>query len=596
MKQNITILLLALTTTLSAQWTQLPDNMYADSLHAPFIYGVASGDPTDSQVILWTAVETSIVQLNPIPLDYVVATDAAMSNIVQTGIVEATILNNWTAKVDVSGLAAGTRYYYQFEDPDGNFSQVGRTKTAPAGAVDELNFAVASCSSVYSGYFNAYRRIAERDEVDLVIHLGDYIYDFPDMDELVRIPVPYPVDPLYLDEWRQTHRYYLLDPDLRLMRQMHPMAAIWDNHDTDGNDAQTTMEAMQAFHEYLPVRQQAADLHLYRTLKYGDLVDVMMMDAQLYQNQDALGAGEYSMLSNVQYDWLTDEIDNSNATWRIFGTQKMFGLWSILGSPIPLPIGNDTIIDPGSWDGFMLEREMLLGHLKDNSIDNNIFISGDLHFSMAMDVPINPLDSLDYNPETGEGSVGVEMMGGSITRGNLDEFGYDAGIADLLVSLSMNLNPHHVYEELIKHGYGVLTIRPDTTFGRFWHSDILSFSNEEEMSMELFCLNGSNHWQVSELTTDLIIPATENYDIGLPFPNPTNGQVELIVSVPSAQSLDIRFLDMTGKAISNTQIFQLAAGQSITLSPRLPEVANGIYFMEIVGADFKAVRKVVVMD
>ncbi len=591
------IFLLISSLSLQAQWTELPDNMYADTLAFPFLYGVASGDPTDSQVILWTKLEvTSIVQINPIPLAYRVATDETMNNIVQNGTVEATILQDWTAKVDVQGLEAGTRYYYQFEDPNGSLSQVGRTKTAPADASEELNFVVASCSSVYSGYFNAYRRIAERDEVDLVIHLGDYVYDYPDVDELIRIPEPYPIDPLYLDEWRTKHRYYLLDPDLRLMRQMHPMAAIWDNHDTDGNDAQTTMEAMQAFHEYLPVRQQDEDLHLYRRLQYGDLVDIIMMDAQLYRNQDVLAPGENSILSNEQYDWVIDQIDSSTATWRVFGTQKMFGLWSVLGSPLPLPIGNDTVVDPGSWDGFMLEREMLLSHLKDNGIDNNIFISGDLHFSMAMDIPLNPLDSTDYNPETGEGSIGIEMMGGSITRGNLDENGYDSGLADLMVSLSMSLNPHHKYEELVEHGYGLLKIRPDTTYGQFWHSDILSFVNQENLGKELFCVNGTNHWQEGGLVANEDIIVKNNYTVAGPFPNPANQSFALNIMTEQTDNLNFSLFDLNGKIVDIYPPVQTIGQVHRTITFDLSDIQTGVYFLEISGADFRAVRKVMVVD
>ena len=154
MKSMFTLLLTFLCSTLFAQ-VQLPDNMYADSLHFPFWYGVASGDPTDSGVILWTKVAVDDVQVNPISLNYLIATDAEMDDVVQVGTTEATILTDWTAKIDVGNLQSATTYYYQFELPDGTPSQIGRTKTAPSGASDELNFAIASCSSIYSGYFNA---------------------------------------------------------------------------------------------------------------------------------------------------------------------------------------------------------------------------------------------------------------------------------------------------------------------------------------------------------------------------------------------------------------------------------------------------------
>ncbi|MGB1216532.1 MAG: alkaline phosphatase D family protein [Saprospiraceae bacterium] len=579
---------------ISAQWTELPDNMYGDTLQFPFYYGVASGDPTSDGVILWTKVETDITQVNPIPLTYEIATDNAMANVIQTGSVDATILTDWTAKVDVSGLNAASTYYYKFEDDQGNPSQIGRTKTAPSGASSELNFIVASCSSAYSGYFNAYKRIAERDEVDLVIHLGDYIYDFPDPDELVRIPEPFPIDPLYLNEWRDLHRYYLLDPDLRAMRQMHPMAAIWDNHDTDGNDAATTMQAMQAFHEYLPVREQDTDLHLYRTLKYGDLVDIIMMDAQLYRDQDVIAPGEVSCLGTTQYDWLTDEIDNSTAQWRIFGTQKMFGTWNIQDSPINLPIGNDTVVDPGSWDGFELEREMILTHLDDNNIDDNIFISGDLHMALAMDLPIHPFDSTEYDPETGAGSIGVEMMGGSITRGNFDEMGYAPVLQNVLIEISMGLNPHHVYEELVKQGYGKLIIRPDTMFGEFWFSEILEITNEEEMGKKLFCEAGSNHWQDYSIITSTTDVSKNGFALGNPFPNPAKNTVQLSLEMKETEDVSFGIIGLDGKSVGNEEQKNALGNSSTTLELNTSNLAAGIYFISIKGESFYEVRKIVV--
>ncbi len=594
MKSMITFLLTLLCSTLFAQ-VQLPDNMYPDTLHHPFWYGVASGDPTDSGVILWTKVEVDLTQVNPIPLNYLIATDADMDNIVQTGTTEATILTDWTAKIDINGLDATTTYYYQFELSDGTASQIGRTKTAPSGASNELNFAIASCSSIYSGYFNAYRRIAERDELDLVIHVGDYVYDFVDPDEQIRVPEPPPIDPLYLDEWRDLHTYYLLDPDLRLMRQMHPIAVLWDNHDTDGDDEQTTMEAMQAFHEYVPVRQQADDLHLYRRLQYGDLVDIIFMDAELYRNQDFITPEERSVLGFEQYDWLINEIDNSTAQWRIFGTQKMFGLWNIQDSPIDLPIGNGEVVDPNSWDGYMLEREMLLTHLRDNEKDNNIFVTGDLHFALALDIPIHPLDPDEYNPETGEGSVGVEMMGGSITRGNLDESGYDPFIGELLTQISYSLNPHHVYEELVKHGYGTLTIRPDTTIGRFWFSDILQFADVEELGEELFCVDGKNHWERFG-TVDVELPVNEDFYVGNPFPNPANAELNINVSIKKSQQIMIQLFDIEGRRVGEPQFFNCHSNGVNTLTLNNKNIEQGMYMMKISGARFETARKIIMTN
>ena len=130
-------------------------------------------------------------------------------------------------------------------------------------------------------FFNAYQRIAERDDLDLVIHLGDYIYDFVDEDEQVRVPDPYPTVPENLDEWRDRHQYYLLDPNLRAARQNHPWAQIWDNHDVKRTDFEP---GMQAFYDWTPLRQVNEDApeRIYRKLAFGGLVDLMFMDILLF--------------------------------------------------------------------------------------------------------------------------------------------------------------------------------------------------------------------------------------------------------------------------------------------------------------------------
>lgn len=575
-----------------AQWTSLPDNIYADSLAGPFIYGLASGDPTANSVMLWTKLDVSPGTIGDIDIEVIVSPDTNINNAIYTATITSDESKDYTYKHDASGLNAEQTYYYWFHTNNNEFSVRGRTKTAPVGMTDEINIAVSSCSSVFSGYFNAYRRIAERSNLDLVIHLGDYIYDTVDPDEEIRIPEPYPIDPLYLSEWHQRHRYYLLDPDLRAMRQQHPIIAIWDNHDTDGDDAQTIMEAMQAFHDYMPVRQQDTDLHLYRSYSYGELLDVIMMDAELYRDEDLIAPDEYSVLGSDQYNWLINEINNSTATWRIFGSQKLFGLWSILGSPIALPIGNDTVVDPGSWDGYMLEREMLLTHLSNNGIDNNIFLSGDLHFSMALDVPIYPLDSTSYNPETGEGSVGIEMMGGSITRGNLNENGYSVGIADLLVALSQELNPHHIYADLIKHGYGELTIKPDSTIGRFWHSSILNISNTEILSEELYCLTNSNHWQLFD-SIPISSIAGASISTGHLYPNPSFGSItwELPTEAKAETDLFLRVFNAKGELVIREQIEINGSSNSVHFN--LSGLSPGYYLSEISNNQFSLSKKIV---
>ncbi len=603
MKKHILSLILLLfffhCPKLVAQWTELPENMYADTLHAPFIYGVASGDPLKDGVIIWTKLEPEV----PIPLNitWEVSTTADMSQVVQEGFLATDADKAWTVKVDVSGLNPNTYYYYRFKDTSDNYSIVGRTKTAPDGMVDQLNFATTSCTSIYSGFFNAYKKIAERDNLDGVIHVGDYIYDYPDQDEEVRIPMPYPIDPLYLDEWRQLHTYYLLDPDLRAARQQHPFIVIWDNHDIDTDTEEQFDQAVQAFHEHLPTRPNPdAPNKIYRSLHYGDLLDIMMIDAEQFSQQDEIGEDEFSILGTEQYDWLTNELENSFARWRIIGNQKLFNLWSVEGSPVELPIGNGEVVDPGSWDGYQLEREQLMLLLRDYGIGNNIVLSGDLHFFMATDMAIYPLNENMYNPLTGFGSVGVEFMGGSMSRGNLDEAGYAATLSELLLELSFDLNPHHVYANLIDHGYGTLRITPDDVIAQAWLVDKLEQSDEEVMDTALIVRNGTNTWErgwvfdpsVLEDTTSTT--SVNTLDAPLLYtlsPNPGKQDLNLNIQIVQTEKAQLEIVELSTGKIIRTESLQLIANQNQQLKFKTNDWATGVYLLKLKGKTVEAIEK-----
>ena len=638
-----TILLCITQFNTNAQWTDLPPNIFADTLAYPFYYGVASGDPLSDKVILWTKVEVEDNQTEPVEVTWQIANDEDMSDIVNSGAFTTDASRDWTVKVDADSLEPHTTYYYQFQDADGNASQIGRTKTAPSieedacdgeNAAESLKFAFSSCSSVYSGYFNAYKRIAERTDLDAVIHLGDYVYDYPDQDELVRIPEPYPIDPRLLPEWRQTHRYYLLDTDLRAMRQMHPMIVIWDNHDIDTDTPEEFNGAVQAFYEYLPIRQaQETPDKIYRHLQYGNLVDIFMVDAEQYQGDDIISIDTiYEMNSDVidtiitnesilgteQYNWLIDKLENSTAKWRIFGNQKLFGLWSIKDAPIDLPIGNGEVIDPGSWDGYQKERENLLTYLQENELDNNIFLSGDVHFFLAMDVPIHPLDSLQYNGETGEGSIGVEMMGGSITRGNFDEAGYPIGLADGLVNLSFTLNPHHRYAELVEHGYGLLEINIDSMIGQTWYSRKDSIVMEETLGFEGIVRSGCNRWDTGvglvcaindtinimpcdTMSNDTMVIDTtgvgwevlnNQVQISEVYPNPTRDNINLNIAVLEEEDIVLEIIEASTGKLLKTYNQKLQLGDN-PISLQLDFLNSGLYLLNIKGDSFYAVRKFV---
>jgi len=606
---------------LVAQWDVLPDRMWADSMHVPFQLGVASGDPLPNAVIIWTRIDENVGTA----VNWQMAADADMTDIVQSGTVAVSAETDWTVKIDVVGLVPYTTYYYQFSDEDGNLSAVGRTKTAPDGdsEVEELKFGVASCSSIFSGYFNAYARMAERDDLDLVIHLGDYIYDFVDDDEPIRVPEPFPIDPQTKEEFWQRHRYYLHDPDLRAVRQQHPFFAMWDNHDIYKNNETDLLGSIEAFYHYLPIRQ--ADINepkrIYRTLHYGELADIVLMDIELWRNQDVIPmVDSASLLGNTQYDWVTNELQNSTATWHIIGNQKLFSNWAIDHVEADLPFGDGNVADPNSWDGFPEERERLLTFLKDNDIENNIVLSGDIHLSVAADLAINPKDSIGYNLLTGEGAVGVEFTPASITRGNLDEQVGDVPIAliDFLLGLSLEGNPHHEYIEVIQHGYGLLHINADSTIAQFIYSEKLEVVETDTIFQELVVREGENHWvsgppmeqtEETEETemTDVTPEDTMNvalmeivptlFDMSSIKPNPTRNKSSFSLTVKEAQKVNIHLYESQGqKSVPIQRIYEgiLSPNDVYDFSVHTANLAAGVYLIRVEGELFSTYQKLVV--
>ncbi len=577
------LLLLLLGSALYAQ--TMPPNIYADSAHAPFLHGVASFDPTATKVILWTKVDPGI-NSGPITLTWEIFADAALTQQLGTGTAIAASNTDWTAKADVDFPSAGQFYWYRWSDGQGHYSPVGRTKTAAQGAVGQVRLAVMSCSSVYSGYFNAYQRVANRNDLDLVVHLGDYVYDFVDADEQVRVPSPAPVDPQTLPEWRDRHTYYLLDPDLRAARQNHPWTVIWDNHDVDGDSPLHTADAMQAFQEYVPMRLADANFsHLiYRRLAYGDLLDILLVDATTLRDLDTLPNGENSMLGNQQWNWLAQELSNSTAQWRVIGQERMMAEFSTAGLGSLINYGDGPVADSGAWDGYNGERVRFLNHLDQNGIDNNVVLSGDIHTSFLCDLPI---DYGSYDDQTGAGSVAVEFLPTSITRGNFDEQGVTGFLAQLVQGAISLANSHHVYSELTSHGYGILDIRPGVVTAEYWYSPILQASGNESFATGYECLSGENHWRRTALSnpTGLVVETDPKSELAVQlsaFPNPAGDQVTLQMSSPETQVLEIKVIDLTsGAPLLPSQKLRLKANRKGEIQLDISELPAGTYGIQV---------------
>ena len=590
MKTNLFLVLFAFVNAgLSAQIV-LPDNMYADSAHAPFLHGVASGDPLTDKVIIWTRITPDSTESKQVIWE--IATDESFTQALQTGSLTTDSTIDWTVKIDVPNLMQGTTYYYRFRDEQGNYSVTGRTKTAPSGNSSELKFAVVSCSSAYSGYFNAYRRIGERDDVNLVIHLGDYVYNFADANEEVRIPIPYPANPANLDEWREREAYWLLDPDFRFVKQQHPFTIMWDNHDLALSDVNIPTKA---FLEWTPTRvlNQTDVKKIYRKLSYGGLADIFILDVMLYRDIELISADEYSILGTEQYNWFLNELGASTAKWKIVGFQKMFSYWGAQGLDAIIPT-EGGVFNVATWDGYMLERKNVLDFIDANNIDNVIMISGDSHVSLAADLTRDPTGSDgEYNPETGEGALGVELLPTSVTRGNFDEQGLPDFLLNVLYTINAQNNPHQVYVELTKHGYGLWNLGQDSAIGQIWYSDILVSTTEEDLGKELVVYNGANHYKRAgqQLPSSIkdILPA--GHFISEPYPNPAADEIKIDFSFSSNQNLNIEVYHVQLlRKLKLTQKTTTGINQKETIRFSTSDLAPGTYIIYISGKEIQAAK------
>lgn len=545
--------------------TSYPPRIYADSAHAPFLHGVASADPTADAVLLWTRVEPAPGQVGPIAVDWELAADPAFTQVVGSGTANADAAADWTLTVEATGLQADRRYWYRFTDPAGKVSLIGRTRTLPNSSGPHVRLAVASCSSTYSGYFNGYRDIGMRDDINLVVHLGDYVYDYPDPDELVRVPTPVPTQPTNLAEWRATHRYLLLDPDLRLARSKHPFAVIWDNHDVYA----APQDAQQAFHEYVPIRLEdpAQPAHIYRKISLGPLADLILIDVTTLRDIDTLPNGDRSLLGTDQWTWLKAQLASSTAQWRIIGNERMVGEFSLAGLPAFIPYGDGPVADSSAWDGYTAERDSLLATLSAYGLHNNMLISGDIHMSFACDLaPSN----VAYDPQTGAGSVATEFLPTSISRGNFDEAGYGGFLADLAQAAMALANPHHVFEELESHGYGILDIRPDRTIGEYWYTDILTPQAPTTFATAYQTLDGSDHWDRNALNNPSVAIAPME-------PRPAHVTIQGITPILRAGTFACSFSLPTDGEVS-IYVVEVATGRVIHQEPPAWRLAGSNHY------------------
>jgi len=312
---------------------------------------------------------------------------------------------------------------------------------------------------------------------------------------------------------------------------------------------------------------------IYRTIQYGNLVDLILLDVLLYSDQETHATGDTSMLGLQQYNWLLDQLDSSNAKWRLIGSQHMMGGWSARNVPSGVPVPTDgDVFDDSSWDGFQGERTLIFDYLEQNGINNNIAINGDSHVSVAMDLTQDFLDDNVYNSETGEGSVGVEFLPSSIARGNLNEQpGVDSSLVDIANNISMSGNPHHQYAQFTEHGYGILDIQKDSAEAEFWYSPILQQTSQEEKAASLIVLDSANHWKRSPATgLESRENVAENKGLSV-YPNPSKSRLTIEINTQKDVNALLKICDLSGKCYIEEQMTSTRSELDIS------ELSNGIY-------------------
>ncbi|MNM16234.1 Alkaline phosphatase D precursor [compost metagenome] len=336
---------------------------------ADFLHGVASGDPLQDKVILWTRL-TPVDLSARLKVTWEIATDNQFKQNLKTGVVETTKTDDFTVKVDAAGLQANTIYYYRFHFGN-KISSVGQTKTLPI-STNKVTFAVCSCSNYPAGYFYVYREMAKQN-VDVIIHLGDYIYEYGAdgyaAEDAVKLGRTLPIDNnkeiIKLDDYRKRYALYRQDKDLQAAHQRHPFIVIWDDHELandtwrdgaenhqsdEGSFSDRKLAALQAYFEWMPIRPVTSTDHLniYRQFNFGSLVELTMLDTRIIARDKQLEYADYmtaaglnaqkfqvdltdpkrTLMGYTQRDWLVDKLKQSTATWNVIGQQVLMSkMW-----------------------------------------------------------------------------------------------------------------------------------------------------------------------------------------------------------------------------------------------------------------------------
>ncbi|QIR37115.1 alkaline phosphatase [Tolypothrix sp. PCC 7910] len=450
----------------------------------PFSLGVASGDPLPDSVVLWTRLAPDplngdrMPQVN-VPVEWQVATDENMRKVVLGEVAIATPELAHSVHVDVRGLQPNRWYWYQFKVGN-EVSPIGRTRTAPAigTRLNQLNFAFVTCQKWEDGYYSAYRRLAEED-LDLVFHLGDYIYEYgiPATGGVrnVSLPEEFRKETNTLEQYRLRYALYKTDPDLQKAHALFPFTVTWDDHEVENDYTDEISEnndpvkqflkrraaAYQAYYEHMPLREfslpKGPDMQLYRRLTFGNLAEFSVLDSRQYRSDQPCSDGETprcpaaldpskTMLGTQQERWLLDGLDRSQARWNILAQQ-------VLMAELDHKIGPGEIFWNDSWDGYPLARNRVLSHIANRRISNPVAITGDWHSTFVNDL------KLDFKANSP--TIATEFVTPSISSNG------DANVYGPYYGPMIPENPHIKFFDGDRRGY----FRVNLNYER-WQTDL----------------------------------------------------------------------------------------------------------------------------
>jgi alkaline phosphatase D len=500
-----------------------------------FGFGVASGDPTATELLLWTRVTPTPDALPgsgkgpAVEVRWELAADEAFTRIVRTGRVTADVSRDHTVKVVVSRLTPYTRYWYRFTS-GGQTSPVGRTQTAPdeAGQLHALRMAFVSCSNWTGGFFTAYRGIAARDDLDVVLHLGDYLYEYGNDPRIagvagsgdrygpnaligVRDHEP-ATEMVSLSDYRVRHALYKTDPDLQASHQRHPWIVIFDDHevtndtwargaenherDDDPDTAYTEPgkpagirpegdflarreRAFRAYLEWMPIREPAQwqpqpsqGRQFFRRFSFGDLAELSVIETR--QNRaEQVPATVGGAVNPALTDPARHLPETQQMTWLTTGITAKKTAWHIIGNQtvfarvfaVPRAgVVGGSVFNTDQWDGYQADQRTLLDAMAASGTTDPVVLTGDIHSSWANDLPT---DFAEY-PVDGN-SVGVEFVCPSITSNGFKEsLGGSAAAAQAATAGFQATNPWVKYLEGIGHGFTVLDVTPERVQADFW--------------------------------------------------------------------------------------------------------------------------------